>query len=126
MKLLITASVKATEFELLKGVFTLNVLKVAARKAIAGLGDSIKSSTNISNSTLKKVYLTSTGGAGRAIFLIQILGKKAVLVMVRMKNDKQVGTNMTVKNDKFRNLLDKNLEAIFHDLNRGDFEEYEL
>jgi len=52
--------------------------------------------------------------------------QKTVLVMIRLKNDKQIGANMTIKNTKFKKALDKNLNSILSDLNSGNFEEHEL
>lgn len=125
MKLIITASIKKAEFEPLRKIFSLEVIKIAAKKSLEGLGENIKSSTRIHRTILKKVYLTSLGGAGRAIFLLEISSQKSVLVMIRLKNDKKIGANMTVKNPKFRKTLDKNLDLILADLKNGDFEEYE-
>ena len=126
MKLIITASIKEVEFEPSKKTFSLETVKVAAKKSLQGLGDNIKSSTKIPKTVLKKIYLTSSGGAGRAVFLLQISSQKSVLVMIRLKNDKQVGANMTVNNPKFKKVLDENLDLILADLSNKDFEEYEL
>ncbi|MBI5152654.1 hypothetical protein HZA39_03910 [Candidatus Peregrinibacteria bacterium] len=126
MKLILTASIKEAEFEPLKKVFPLEIVKVAAKKSLQGLGDNIKCSTKIPKTVLKKIYLTSTSGAGRAVFLLQISSQKSVLVMIKPKNDKQIGANMTVKNPKFKKILDKNLDLILTDLANKNFEEYEL
>lgn len=126
MKLIITTSIGEAEFEPLKKTFSLEVIKIAAKKCLEGLGKNIKSSRKISGTRLRKLYLTSTGGAGRAVFLLQISAQKSILVMIRLKNDKQVGVNMTVKNPKFKKALDKNLCLAIGDIENGDFEEFEL
>jgi hypothetical protein len=126
VKFVLTASIKKAEFESLEKIFSLEVVKIAAKKSLEGLGKEIKSSLKISSTILKKIYLTSTGGAGRAVFLLQIGNKKAVLVMIRLKSDKQIGANMTLKNPKFKKLLDKNLSLVIRDIENGDFEEFDL
>ncbi len=126
MQLIITDSIRESEFTPLKEKFSLESIKTAAKKSIEGLGESIKSSTKIPSTSLKKLYLTGIGGAGRSIFLLKLKDKKSVLVMIRMKNDKQIGANMTVKNPKFEKALDKNLSTILADLEKGNYEEYEL
>ena len=126
MKLILTASIKEVEFESLIKTFPLESVKIAAKKALQGLGDNIKSSIKIPKTVLKKIYLTSTGGAGRAVFLLQISSQKSVLVMIKLKNDKQIGANMTVSNPRFKKALDKNLDLILMDLQKGNFEEYAL
>lgn len=126
MRLIITSAIYKAEFEVLEKTFTLNVVKVAAKKALCGIGDRIKSSVNILSTTLAKVPLTGAGGAGRAIFLLKIADKIAVLVMIRMKNDKKIGANMSVQNPKFRRVLEKYLTLIVEGIKRGDFEEFEL
>lgn len=126
MKLIITHSIAKAEFEPLKKIFGLEALKFAARKSLQGLGEKIKSSFKISATSLSKVYLTSAGSAGRAVFLLQINEDKSVLVIIRTKKDKQIGANMTIKNPKFQKLLDKNLGLIITDLARGHYSEYEI
>lgn len=110
----------------MEGIFSLNVVKISAKKALEGLGDNIKSAKKIPDTVLKKLYLTSIGSAGRCIFLLQISSQKSVLVLIRGKNDKQIGSNMTIQNPKFKKVLEKNLDLILEDLEIGDFEEYEL
>lgn len=126
MKLIITDSIRETEFQSLQKIFSLEIVKVAARKAMVGLGENIKNSSKIPATCLEKLYLTSSGGSGRIIFLLRIEAEKSVLVMIRMKNDKQIGANMTVKNPKFKRVLDRNLDLILSDLENAHFEEYEL
>lgn len=126
MKLVITDSIAKTELEPLKKVFDLEIVKSAAKKSLQGLGTGIKSSFKIPATSLSKIYLTSTGSAGRAVFLLQINKDKSVLVMLRPKSDKQVGVNMTVKNPKFQMVLDKNLSLIIDDLEKGRYVEYDL
>jgi len=126
LKLIITASIWKAEFERLAKTFPLEVLKAAAKKSLQGLGKEIKSNIKIASTILKKIPLTSTGGAGRAAFLILVDDKKAVLVMLRLKNNKQIGANMSVQNPKFNKIFGKNLTLLLKDIENGDFEEYEL
>ena len=90
------------------------------------MGKKIKSTTKIPSTTLKKIPLTSTGGAGRAAFLLQIVNDSAILVMVRLKNDKKIGANMSIDNAKFKKVLDKNLTLLMEDIENDDYEEFEL
>lgn len=126
MKLIITDSIAKTEYEPLEDNFSTEIIKSAARKSLLGLGDRLKSSLKIPATSLSKIYLTGSGAAGRAIFLLQINKEKAVLVMIRTKKDKQIGTNMTIKNPKFQRALDKNLNSIMSDLAHGRYNEYDL
>ncbi len=126
MKLLITSSLKATEYEPLRKKVTLEILKKAARKSLEGLGENIKNSRKIVETVLKKIYLTTLGGAARVVFLIQIDAHSSVLVMTRQKNDKKIGSNMTVDNPKFKEVLDKNLDSILQDLKSGRYEAFEV
>jgi len=126
VKLIITASIKGAEFEPLQNIFSLNVIKAAAKKASTGLGKTIKSSSKIPATCLKKIPLTSSKGAGRTVFLLQLKNKKTVLVMIRLKNDKKIGRNMTIQNPKFKKALNKNINLILKDLSKGNYEEFEL
>lgn len=126
MKLILTASIRKAEFEPLQKTFPLDVIKIAAKKCLEGLGIKIKSSTKISSTILKKIPLTSTGGAGRATFLLQIVDNNAILVMLRLKNDKKVGENMSIDNPKFKKVFDKNLSLLINDIEHDDYEEFGL
>lgn len=126
MKLIVTNSIGKTELKPLASTFPIEAVKAAAKKSLSGLGENIKNTKKLSSSTLSKVYLTSTGGAGRAVFLSQISEETSILVMIRLKNDKQVGANMTVKNPKFEKVLEKNLDLILSDLKAGNLKEYEI
>ena len=46
--------------------------------------------------------------------------------MIRLKNDKKIGANMTVQNPNFVKTLDKNLDIILDDLQKGKYEELDL
>lgn len=126
MKLIITDAIFKNEFEPLDHIFSLEHIKIAARKSIQELGENIKNSIKIPSTRLQKVYLTSPGGAGRAVFLLQVNSEKSVLVMVKTKNDKQVGSNMTIQNLKFKRILEKNLDLILNDLKTKNYREFEL
>jgi hypothetical protein len=126
VKLVITESIVRDEFGPLKKVFDVEILKSAAKKSLMGLGIGIKSPYKVPFSTLSKIYLTSAGSAGRAVFLIQVCNDKAVLVMLRSKSDKRIGANMAVQNPKFRKVLERNLNLIICDLELGRLSEYEI
>ncbi|MDP4008214.1 MAG: hypothetical protein Q8P68_03415 [Candidatus Peregrinibacteria bacterium] len=126
MKLIVTALIGKMELEPIRDIFNLDILKIAAKKSLQGLGKNIKSTVEISGTILSKVYLTSSDGAGRVVFLLKVKDEKSVLIMIRHKNDKRIGANMTVQNTKFRKVLEKNLDLILSDLKKGDYEEIEL
>ena len=126
MELIVTKTLEEKELEPLKNVINLEILKNAAKKSIEGLGESIKTAVKIPETLLKKVYLTTSGGAARSIFLLKIKEDKTVLVMIRMKNDKKVGVNMTINNPKFKKALEKNLEGILKDLALGNYKKITL
>lgn len=126
MKLVITNSIYESEFLPLSDVFTIAVIKAGARKSLLGLGTVISGSRKISGTVLKKLKLTSTGGAGRVLFLIQINKETAVLLMLRHKNDTDIGENMAITNPRFKKKLDKNLDRVAQDLQHGNFQEFKL
>jgi hypothetical protein len=126
MKLIITQTIFEQEFKTLKPIFSLRVIKEAARKILQGLGENLKSSFKIHGTKLKKLPLTSTGGAGRVLFLLNINDKEVVLLMIRLKNDKKIGENMTVKNPQFKKLFNKYIQLVIEDIQEKKFMEYEL
>lgn len=126
MELIITKSIKEKEWKPLEKIVTWNVLKTAAKKSLDGLGIKVKNSIKIPKTCLQKIHITTPGGAGRAIFLLQINDKKTVLVMMRLKNDKRIGANMAIENQRFKKELEKNLDDIVRDLQSKNYEKYEL
>lgn len=126
MKLIITHSIREKELDPYERKFSLETLQEAATKAIRGIGTTVKGSQNISGTILKKVSLTSPGGAGRALFLIIVHDKYAVLTMLRTKNDKKIGANMSIVNPKFKKILDENLDLIQKEITQGEYQEYWL
>jgi len=126
VKLVLTASIRKSELKPLEKTFSLEVIKFAAKKCLQGLGKPIKSSVKTPSASFKKISLTSTGGAGRAAFLLQTKDGKAILAMIRLKNDKKIGANMSIENPKFKKILEKNLLLIFEDIENGNYEEFEL
>ncbi|NIA02110.1 MAG: hypothetical protein GWP15_01885, partial [Nitrospirae bacterium] len=87
-------------------------------KAARGLGVDVKGST-ISGTKLVKIY----SGAGRMIVLVYVKKGYYLPVLVRLKKDKIVGTNLGKGNKDFQELLNKNLNLVEKDLNEGNFEE---
>ena len=126
MKLLIPHSLLRSEYEPLREMVPFDILKKSARKCLEGLGNAIKTTKKISGTILKKVYITAPGGAARVIFLLQVSASSAVFVMIRMKNDKQIGANMTVDNKKFKKILERNLEDVLNDLAADQYDVFDL
>ncbi len=126
MRLVITDSIFVSEFESFQRLFNLDCIKEASKKALQGLGKTIKNSNKLKGSILKKINLTSTAGAGRAVFLIIVENGDCVLVVVRHKNDKKIGFNTSIENPYFEKLLNKNLDLIIGDLENNNFKSYNL
>jgi hypothetical protein len=118
MKLIIPHSLLKSEFLPYKNTFSLEVLKSAAKKALSGMGIAIKGS-KLQKTKLRKLNLTSPSGAGRVLFLLQIKGQEnAILLILRAKNDKQIGENMSTNNKKFNTVLHKNTDLMLEDLHK--------
>jgi len=100
-----------------KGDIKKNVLKVAR-----GLGVEIGGSF-IEGTKLVKVYMTGRGGAGRMIVLVYVSKNYYLPVVVRLKKDKIVGSNLSKGNEAFQKLLEENLGLLMKDLENGDFEQ---
>ena len=49
-----------------------------------------------------------------------------VPVVVRLKKDKKYGQNLSVNNEEVKNLISRNLDAIYKDVENRDFESYEV
>ncbi len=125
MKLILTTKIRKKEFKPLKRVFDLQTLKNAARKALKGLGNTIRG-CNLEDEELIKIYLTAPGGAGRVIFLVEIVDNNAVLLLLRHKNDKSIGQNMSSSNHLFKQVIQERIKDAYEDVNKDAYESYEL
>jgi len=91
-------------------------------KAFAkGIYQFIKGDFLPANSKLAKLYMTTTVGARRAVFLIDMESKDGFFLMLRSKKD-PVGANITMKNQKFKETLKKYLLLLKEDLKNKKFE----
>ena len=121
-------SIKKTELTPLKNTFSLNAIIKGAKKVQKGLGIPLGQQT-FPRSKLVKLALTSSQGSGRIVylFIIQENSESFIYpVVLRKKQDKKIGNNMSFANQDFTELLDTNLERIFKDLTYGAFEEIDI
>lgn len=120
MKLIIPDSIRKRE----QDCISIEILKKVAKKVLCGL--SINIASPLEEFSLQKIKITTPKGALRAVFLVKKSSQKAVLVMIRKKNDKQIGQNMATVNKKFEKLLIRYLEMILADLETGNYTEHTI
>ncbi len=125
MKLILCHSILKKELKPLFSYFSRGDLKKAARKVKGGLGAKLKSS-GVPNTRLVKVYLTGKKGAGRLVILVFVKKDYYVPVILRLKKDKIVGTNIGKSNKAFQKLLNENLALVLSDLEEGNYEKVDL
>jgi hypothetical protein len=126
MILVITHSIFKLEYGPLSRTYPLESIKSAAKQVIGGLGINLKNTKKIPHTKLIKIDITSSGGAGRCAFLLQLKDDIAVLIAIRNKNDRKIGRNMTVKNQNFANMLEKYYNIIFDEIRDDKFYKYAL
>ncbi len=122
MKIILCHSILRKEINPLLKYFSKGDIRKYAKKAAKGLRVEIKGSM-ISSTKLVKVYMTGKKGAGRLIVLIYVKKDYYIPVLVRLKKDKIVGTNLSKGNKVFQDLLEKNLSSVMKDLKEGNFNE---
>lgn len=74
---------------------------------------------------LIKVYATSTSGAKRIVFLLEMETGDRFFLFYRDKDD-EIGENVTIKNPLFRETLHKYLDILAEDIVSNDFESVEM
>lgn len=122
--LVLCHSILKKEINPLLKYFSIEDLRKAAIKAKNGLGIEIKGS-NYPGTKLYKIYLTGKV-AGRSVFLLLIKEQKVTPVFLRLKNDKIIGENISIKNKVFANVLNKYLDLIMTDLKESRFEKIDI
>lgn len=122
MRIILCHSILKKEINPLIGYFSHGDIKKYVERAEKGLAVEIKGST-IPYTKVVKVYMTGRSGAGRMIILVYVKKDLYLPVVVRLKKDKIVGTNLSKENQAFQDLLQKNLNLVVKDLEEGNFDE---
>ena len=122
--LILCHSLVKRELKPLRHYFSLISLREAARKAQSGLGEDL--SSPLPNSKAVKVYLTSRSGAGRVVFLLFLSSGDCIPVILRLKKDKEIGENMSMKNERFKKLLAQNVRYAIEDIALNNYEELDI
>ncbi len=74
-------------------------------------------------SRLIKIYATTSAGARRIVYLLDVEAGDAFFLLYRSKND-EIGKNITIKNPTFRRLLHAYLDMLDSDIENGDIDVY--
>lgn len=72
-------------------------------------------------SRLIKVYATTTQGARRIVYLIDVQSGDVFFLFLRSKNDR-LGENITIKNPEFKKKLEEYLAILAEDIGGDNFD----
>ena len=109
------------ELNPLKGQLGRKDLAIGARKVLSGLGQGLNFRKGY---RFFKVRIGSKTKGRMIVFVVA--GKKVVPLLVRLKKDKKVGMNMSANNPYVLKQIDKNLENVIRDIEKGNFQEFEV
>lgn len=121
MALIIGSSIRRKEFG---EVIPEDDLEIIVRSTKVELTTPIKGKGIPQGTRLLKAHATSSKGARRIVFLLEVEGGDMFLLFYRDKKDK-VGANITIKNKAFKSQLWKHLDGLLADIEAGDFETIE-
>ena len=121
MALIIGSSIRRKEFG---EVIPEDDLEIIVRSTKVELTTPIKGKGIPKGTRLLKAHATSSKGARRIVFLLEVEGGDMFLLFYRNKKDK-VGANITIKNKAFKSQLWKHLDGLLADIEAGDFETIE-
>jgi len=96
-------------------------LLVGAKKILNGLGQEVVFSGDY------RFFKVRIGGRvkGRMIVFL-VAGKKVVPLLIRLKKEKQMGMNMAANNPMVVKQVKQNLENVIKDIEKGNFQEFEI
>ena len=118
MALIIGNSIRRKEFG---EIIPDDDLAIIVRSTKVRLTTPIKGESIPKGTRLLKAYATSSKGARRIVFLMEVEGGDLFLLFYRDKKDK-IGANITIKNKAFKSQLWKHLDGLLADIESGDFE----
>ncbi len=122
MRIILCNSILKKELKPLKVYFDKEDIKKYVQKVQVGLGVQLQG-VGIDETKLVKIYMTSKTAAGRMIVLVYVQKKYYIPVVIRLKKDKLIGSNLGKDNKYLQILIEKNLDLIMKDLRNGDFED---
>lgn len=88
-----------------------------------GISVSIKGESLPKGSRLVKLYVTTTEGARRIVFLVDVESATGFFLFYRGKND-PIGKNISIKNPAFRKRLVQYLDLLQSDIHAGRYMTY--
>jgi len=122
MAVIISHRIKKKEFK--KGIIPQADLEKILDGFRKGIFIVIKGENLPKGSRLIKVYSTTTAGARRIVYLVDVLTNDAFFLFYRSKNDK-IGKNITIDNPEFRKILHTYLDLLTADFNIGAVDIYQ-
>lgn len=124
--LVICHSIQKRELDSLKDALSLEKLTDYVKRVHGGLGDRLQGFDD-KPYRLRKIQFTSQRGHGRLVLAIFLKHEGSYFpVMVRLKNDKAIGTNMSRGNTRFMKALGMNIDLIEKDLREGNYDKYPI
>lgn len=123
MAVIFSHRIKKKEFK--KGIIPQADLEKILDGFREGIFTVIKGENLPKGSRLIKVYSTTTAGARRIVYLVDVLTNDAFFLFYRSKNDK-IGKNITIDNPGFRKALHKYLDLLFTDVEVNTVDVYKV
>ncbi len=123
--LILSKHIAKHEFKPLQKHFTIEDIIEGGRKVVKGLGQNIK----LRNKSVKLHFFKVRIGTtvkGRMIVFLLVENNKVVPLLIRLKKDKRLGMNMSANNPNVIFQIEKNLDYVLDDIEKGKFEEFEL
>ena len=110
---MIAESIRRKEFK--RGIIVPADFQTIMTSFLEGIPVAIKGDSLPKGSRLVKVYATTTQGARRIVFLVDVATGTGFLLFYRGKNDK-LGKNISIKNPVFRERLSVYLHLLSADI----------
>ena len=122
--LIITRYILKHELAPISRNIDLQDLLIGAQKVRGNLAVELKGGFVSQSVKFFKVRIGKKAKARMIVFLTT--SNNVVPVVVRLKKDKKYGQNLSVNNEEVKNLISRNLDAIYKDVENRDFESYEV
>jgi hypothetical protein len=122
--LILSRYIAKHELKPLQKHFDIEDLIIGAKKIVQGLGQQITLPKQKSTIRFFKIRI---GGKtkGRMVAFLISENNKVVPILIRLKKDKKFGMNMSAQNPNVVEQIKKNLEHVFTDIEKKNYEEFE-
>lgn len=123
--LILTQYIAKHELKALQRHFDVEDILEGGRKVLKSLAVEVKAPRKLNSARFFKVRI-GTKNTGRMMVFLMTNNQKIIPLLIRLKKDKIFGMNMSINNTDVLAQINKNLDHVLSDIEKGKWEGFDL